>query len=177
MTFTPTMDAGKAKADGDNSIITHRAQLLQSPRRSNFCSPAIRSIGEKMAYIHEHHLVIFRWHDGWHLYRKLDEPLRVGVRRLAGSRSGKPGEQFFTLPQTTLDTWRKHPRTNTPVSQPPPSEILTERDERCFAFLAHREKKSRSVLSERNDVDVLAPVSRLERHRRTRPRPPRPRDA
>jgi putative NIF3 family GTP cyclohydrolase 1 type 2 len=101
-TFTPSMEVlRKAVAAGDNLIVTHEPTFynhLDDP--SLFVDDPIYK--EKMAYIREHHLVVWRFHDTWHL-RNPDGIVEGFVARAGWKSYQNPGEQmFFTLPQTTV---------------------------------------------------------------------------
>jgi hypothetical protein len=66
-TFTPTMDVlRKAVAAGDNLIVTHEPTFYNHLDESTlFVDDPVYK--EKLAYINEHHLVVWRFHDTWHL--------------------------------------------------------------------------------------------------------------
>jgi putative NIF3 family GTP cyclohydrolase 1 type 2 len=105
-TFTPSMEVlRKAVAAGDNLIVTHEPTFynhLDDP--ALFVEDAVYK--EKLAYIHEHHLVVWRFHDTWHLRRP--DGIVEGFVAQAGwkpyQNSGPDSEtgMFFTLPQTTV---------------------------------------------------------------------------
>ncbi len=105
-TFTPSMEVlRKAVAAGDNLIVTHEPTFYN--HRDDpvlFVDDPVYK--EKLAYIHEHHLVIWRFHDTWHL-RQPDGIAEGFVARAGWKQYENPGpaaEQgfFFTLPQTTV---------------------------------------------------------------------------
>jgi putative NIF3 family GTP cyclohydrolase 1 type 2 len=101
-TFTPTMAVlRKAVAEHKNLIVTHEPSFynhLDEP--TLFTQDPVYL--EKMAYIKEHHLVLFRLHDGWHL-RQPDGIAEGWIKKAGWTKYQKPGEQmFFTLPPTTL---------------------------------------------------------------------------
>ncbi|ADW68863.1 Nif3-like dinuclear metal center hexameric protein [Granulicella tundricola] len=101
-TFTPTMAVlRKAVADGANLIITHEPSFYNHQDSSAlFVKDPVYL--EKIAYIKEHHLVLFRLHDTWHL-RVPDGIAEGWVKKAGWEKYKKPGEQmFFTLPPTTL---------------------------------------------------------------------------
>ncbi len=107
-TFIPTMAVlRKAVANGDNLIITHEPSFYNHrDDPAMFVGDPVYN--EKIAYIREHHLVLFRLHDGWHL-RKTDGIAEGWVRMAGWETFRKPGEQFFfTLPATTLETLAQH---------------------------------------------------------------------
>ncbi len=105
-TFSPTMDVlRKAVAAGDNLIVTHEPTFynhLDSP--AMFVDDPVYK--EKLGYIEEHHLVIWRFHDTWHL--RQPDGIAEGFAAQAGWKAyqipGSPAEQgfFYKLPETTL---------------------------------------------------------------------------
>ena len=101
-TFTPTMEVlRKAVAAGDNLIVTHEPTFYNHLDESTlFIDDPVYK--EKLAYINEHHLVVWRFHDTWHL-RNPDGIVEGFVAHAGWKQYQNPGEQmFFTLPQTTV---------------------------------------------------------------------------
>ena len=105
-TFTPTMDVlRKAVADGDNFIVTHEPTFYNHPDETALFKddPVYQ---EKLAYINQHHLVIWRFHDGWHA--RQPDGIAEGFANHLGWRqyenAGPPEETGFlyTIPRTTL---------------------------------------------------------------------------
>ena len=101
-TISPTMDVlRKAVAAKDNLIITHEPTFYNHQDAGTmFVNDPVYA--EKQAYIRDHHLIIFRWHDGWH-QRKPDGILEGWEQKVgwhAFQRAGQP--YFYTLPSTTL---------------------------------------------------------------------------
>ncbi|MEK6398167.1 MAG: Nif3-like dinuclear metal center hexameric protein [Terriglobus sp.] len=65
-TISPTMDVlHKAVAAGDNLIITHEPSFYNHLDKTDLY-PGDPVLAEKMKYIADHKLVVFRWHDGAH---------------------------------------------------------------------------------------------------------------
>ena len=101
-TFTPTMTVlRKAVADGDNLIVTHEPSFYNHLDEATlFTHDPV--YGEKIAYIAAHHLVLFRFHDGWH-ERNPDGIAEGWIRKAGWESFRRPGDEFlFTLPKTTL---------------------------------------------------------------------------
>jgi putative NIF3 family GTP cyclohydrolase 1 type 2 len=105
-TFTPSMEVmRKAVAAGDNLIVTHEPTFYNHLDETTlFKDDPIYK--EKLAYIQEHHLVIWRFHDTWHL-RQPDGIAEGFVQQLGWKQYQNPGPPdeagfFFTLPPTTL---------------------------------------------------------------------------
>ncbi|HMG84888.1 MAG TPA: Nif3-like dinuclear metal center hexameric protein [Terracidiphilus sp.] len=91
----------KAVASGKNLIITHEPTFYNHlDQQSQFVSDPVYQ--QKLAYIREHHLVVYRFHDTWHL-RKPDGILagmidQFGWRKYQNSAN----PNLFTLPPTTV---------------------------------------------------------------------------
>ena len=105
-TFTPTMEVlRKAVADGDNLIVSHEPTFYNHQDQNTlFVDDPVYK--EKLAYINEHHLVIWRFHDTWHERRP--DGIAEGFAAQAGltryENAGPADEKgfLFTVPQTTL---------------------------------------------------------------------------
>ena len=105
-TFSPTMDVlRRAVANHENLIVSHEPTFYNHlDDTTMFTDDPVYK--EKIAYINEHHLVIWRFHDTWHL-RKPDGILQgfvdqTGWKQYEGSGSDPEAGFFFTLPQTTV---------------------------------------------------------------------------
>jgi putative NIF3 family GTP cyclohydrolase 1 type 2 len=92
-------------AAGDNLIVTHEPTFYNHrDDPALFVDDPVYQ--EKLGYIHEHHLVVWRFHDTWHL--RQPDGIAEGFVARAGwkhyENPGPPAEQgfFFTLPQTTV---------------------------------------------------------------------------
>jgi putative NIF3 family GTP cyclohydrolase 1 type 2 len=102
-TISPTMDVlRKAVAAHDNLIVTHEPSFYNHPDADTmFKNDPVYQ--EKLAYIQEHHLVLFRWHDGWH-QRKPDGIIEGWVQQMGWQAyQSKDSQYFFTVPATTLN--------------------------------------------------------------------------
>jgi putative NIF3 family GTP cyclohydrolase 1 type 2 len=101
-TISPTMDVlRKAVAAHDNLIITHEPTFYNHLDADTlFKNDPVYA--EKMAYIREHDLVIFRWHDGWH--QRKPDGIAEGWIKLAGWQQYQHADNqyFFTIPGTTV---------------------------------------------------------------------------
>jgi len=154
-TFTPSMDVlRKAVAAGENLIVTHEPTFynhLDDP--TLFVDDPVYK--EKLAYINQHHLGIWRFHDSWHL-RHPDGIVEGFVRRAGWKQYQNPGEEmFFTLPTTTVlalvrDLQRRFQARAVRIVGDPQMKV------RKVAYRpgASGEAKQVKVL-ERNDVEVL----------------------
>jgi len=105
-TFTPTMEVlRKAVAAGDNLIVTHEPTFYNHLDQTTlFAGDPVYQ--EKLAYIEAHHLIVWRFHDTWHM-RRPDGIAEGFVAQLGWERyenAGQPAEKgfFFTRPPTSL---------------------------------------------------------------------------
>lgn len=91
----------EAVASGANLIITHEPTFYNHVDETAFLKgdPVFE---QKMAYIREHHLVIWRFHDQWH-WRKPDGMVQGFIQAAGWEKYRRPYEQnAFTLPPTTV---------------------------------------------------------------------------
>ena len=105
VTMMATLDVLKrAAANGQNLIITHEPTFYD-----HMDNPAQLPQGEddavlkeKRAFIAEHHLVIWRFHDYWH--RCKPDGIEAGnVHALGWEKYQDPANQYlFTIPETTV---------------------------------------------------------------------------
>lgn len=105
VTMMATLDVlQRAAAAGNNLIITHEPTFydhLDSPSDlGQGESDAV--LTEKRAYIEQHHLVVWRFHDHWHA-RKPDGIEAGMVHELGWEEfQDSANEHLFTIPRTTL---------------------------------------------------------------------------
>jgi putative NIF3 family GTP cyclohydrolase 1 type 2 len=105
-TFSPTMEVlRKAVADGDNLIVSHEPTFYNhQDARTLFVDDPVYK--EKLAYIQEHHLVIFRFHDSWHDRKPdgIDEGFvaQLGWEKYENAEPAAEKGFLFTVPPTTL---------------------------------------------------------------------------
>jgi putative NIF3 family GTP cyclohydrolase 1 type 2 len=91
----------QAVASGDNLVITHEPTFYNHPDDlAPFAADPV--LQQKLAYIRDHHLVVWRFHDTWHL-RKPDGIL-AGMTKQFGweSYQSESDPHFFTLPAATV---------------------------------------------------------------------------
>jgi putative NIF3 family GTP cyclohydrolase 1 type 2 len=106
VTMMATLDVlQRAVANGQNLIITHEPTFYD-----HLDAPGQLPQGEqdavltaKRAFIAEHHLVIWRFHDHWH--RRNPDGIEAGnARALGWEKYQDPANQYlFTLPETTVE--------------------------------------------------------------------------
>jgi putative NIF3 family GTP cyclohydrolase 1 type 2 len=105
ITMMATLDVLKrAVTAGDNLIITHEPTFYshldipdELPLKEN--DPVL---AEKRAFIEQHHLVIWRFHDYWH--RRSPDGIEAGViHDLSWEKYQDPANSyFFSIPETTV---------------------------------------------------------------------------
>ena len=103
VTMMATMDVlQRASAKGLNLVITHEPTFyahLDTPEGMPESDPVW---AEKRAFIEKHGMVIWRFHDHWHM-RKPDGIEAGMVRSLGWERFQKPENQYlFVMPETTV---------------------------------------------------------------------------
>ena len=103
VTMMATMDVlHRASAKGLNFIITHEPTFyahLDTPERIPVSDPVW---AEKRAFIEKHGLVVWRFHDHWHM--RSPDGIEAGmVEALGWKKFQNPANQYlFVLPETTL---------------------------------------------------------------------------
>jgi len=103
VTMMATMDVlQRASAKGLNFVITHEPTFyahLDTPEGMPESDPVW---AEKRAFIEKHGMVVWRFHDHWHM-RKPDGIEAGMVRSLGWEKFQKPENQFlFVMPETTV---------------------------------------------------------------------------
>jgi putative NIF3 family GTP cyclohydrolase 1 type 2 len=92
----------KAVASGKNLIITHEPTFYYNHLDDQSPLAADPVLTQKLAYIREHHLVVWRFHDTWHL-RQPDGILAGMVDQFGWKPyQSKTNPHHFTLPPTTV---------------------------------------------------------------------------
>ena len=106
VTMMATFDVlQRAAANGQNLIITHEPTFydhLDDPKQlPQGEQDAV--LAAKRAFIAEHHLVVWRFHDHWH--RRQPDGIEAGnVRALGWEKYQDPANQYlFTIPETTVE--------------------------------------------------------------------------
>jgi putative NIF3 family GTP cyclohydrolase 1 type 2 len=106
VTMMATFDVlRRAAISGANLIITHEPtfynhldDLKEIPQKEN---DAV--LAEKLAFIKEHHLVVWRFHDHWH--RRTPDGIEAGMTHALGWEAfqDKQNQYLFTIPETSLE--------------------------------------------------------------------------
>lgn len=101
-TFMATYDVlERAAASGKNLIITHEPTFYNHlDQTGTFENDPVYK--QKSAFIEKHHMVVFRFHDHWHMRRP--DGIMAGVTKALGweKYSPTPDGPYYTLPETTL---------------------------------------------------------------------------
>ncbi|HKW64610.1 MAG TPA: Nif3-like dinuclear metal center hexameric protein [Candidatus Acidoferrum sp.] len=106
LTMMATMDVlERAATSGKNLVITHEPTFYNHldrldvlPEKEN--DPVLAT---KLAFIAEHHLIVWRFHDHWHM--RTPDGIEAGMAHALGwEKQQDPENQYlFTVPETTLD--------------------------------------------------------------------------
>lgn len=107
VTMMATMDVlGRAAAAGNNLIITHEPTFYNHEDQADLLPQKENDavLAAKRAFIKEHGLVVWRFHDHWHLRRP--DGIEAGMVRVLGWEQYQDAENqySFTLPETTVET-------------------------------------------------------------------------
>ena len=100
--FTDTMEVlRQAVSLHANLIVTHEPTFYNH-RDENTLFVSDPVYKEKLAYIQNHHLVVWRFHDQWHL--RQPEPMTEAFTAAVGWQKYRHADDplFFTIPATTL---------------------------------------------------------------------------
>ena len=100
--FTDSMDVLRQAVALHASFVISHEPTFYNHRDENtlFDDPVYK---EKLAYIQDHHLVVWRFHDQWH--RRVPEPMTEAFTAAVGwQKYQNPHDPlFFTIPPTTLN--------------------------------------------------------------------------
>jgi putative NIF3 family GTP cyclohydrolase 1 type 2 len=103
VTMMATMDVlQRAVAKGDNLIITHEPTFYNHTDKPDGIAESDAVWKEKRDYIAAHHLVVWRFHDHWHM-RKPDGILLGMVKAMGWEKyQSTENPHLFLLPETSL---------------------------------------------------------------------------
>ena len=135
----------RAAAAGDNLVITHEPTFYNH----RDTTADLDVLKAKQAYIQAHHLIIWRFHDGWH--RRQPDGILTGMTR----RLGWPNQQVFMLPETSLNELAGTIKSKLGIQV---MRVVGKHDMRFtkLALLPGAAGSSRQIqLLERPDVEVL----------------------
>ncbi len=103
VTMMATMDVlERASAQGLNFVITHEPTFYAHVDVPEGMAESDPVWTEKRAFIEKHHMIVWRFHDHWHL--RQPDGIEAGVVRALGwEKYQNPDNQFlFVIPETTL---------------------------------------------------------------------------
>jgi putative NIF3 family GTP cyclohydrolase 1 type 2 len=155
-TISPTMEVlRKAAAAHDNFIITHEPSFYNHPDADTlFRNDPVYQ--EKMAYIREHHLVLFRFHDGAHAHQP-DFVMEGWAHQMGWTTAHREGNgpDLYTSKPITVSALAEQLRKTAGASAVrvigDPNLVVTKI---AYAPGAPGEARQVAVL-ERDDVEVL----------------------
>jgi len=105
VTMMATLDAiQRAAASGKNLVITHEPTFYSHLDQTADLEKANDAVlAEKQAFIRDHHIVVWRFHDHWH--RRKPDGIQLGMTHALGwEKFQNPANaHLFTIPETTLD--------------------------------------------------------------------------
>jgi putative NIF3 family GTP cyclohydrolase 1 type 2 len=157
-TMMPTFDVlRRAAASGRNLIVAHEPTFYGHLDQTGYLEKEQDAVwAAKQAFIKEHNLVIFRFHDHWHA-RRPDGIMAGMVRALGWQRYQSPAAPgLFTLPESTLENLaaglkkKLGSRAMRVVGDPRMAVTSVALNPGAAGFASHRR------LLQRDDVQVLA---------------------
>jgi len=105
VTMMATLDViQRAAASGKNLVITHEPTFYSHLDQTSELEQRHDAVfAEKDAFIREHHMVVWRFHDHWH--RRNPDGILFGMTHALGwEKFEDPSNaHLFTIPETTLD--------------------------------------------------------------------------
>jgi putative NIF3 family GTP cyclohydrolase 1 type 2 len=122
VTMMATLDVlQRAAAKGQNLIITHEPTFYEHHEDSPKQLPQGEQdavLAQKRAFIADHHLVVWRFHDHWH--RRTPDGIEAGnVHALGWEGFQDPANQYlFTIPETTVEKVAEELRTKLHAAVP-----------------------------------------------------------
>ena len=107
VTMMATMDVlERAAASGKNLVITHEPTFYNHLDKLDVLPEKEKDpvLGAKFAFIAEHHLVVWRFHDHWH--RRTPDGIEAGMAHALGWEIQQDPENpyLFSVPETTLES-------------------------------------------------------------------------
>lgn len=107
VTMMATMDVlERAAASGKNLVITHEPTFYNHLDKLDALPEKDKDpvLAAKLAFIAEHHLVVWRFHDHWH--RRNPDGIEAGMAHTLGWEKQQDAENqyLFSVPETTLES-------------------------------------------------------------------------
>jgi putative NIF3 family GTP cyclohydrolase 1 type 2 len=105
VTMMATLDViQRAAASGKNLVITHEPTFYSHQDKTGELEQQNDAVlAEKQAFIRDHHMVVWRFHDHWH--RRKPDGIQFGMAHALGwEKFQNPSNaHLFTIPETTLE--------------------------------------------------------------------------
>src|SRR5215471_5402312 len=106
VTMMATMDVlERAAASGKNLVITHEPTFYNHLDKLDVLGEKERDpvLATKLAFIAEHHLVVWRFHDHWH--RRSPDGIETGMAHALGweKQQDHENQYLFAVPETSLE--------------------------------------------------------------------------
>jgi putative NIF3 family GTP cyclohydrolase 1 type 2 len=105
VTMMATLDViQRAAASGKNLVITHEPTFYSHQDKTGELEQQHDAVlAEKQAFIRDHHMVVWRFHDHWH--RRKPDGIQFGMTHALGwEKFQNPSNaHLFTIPETTLE--------------------------------------------------------------------------
>lgn len=156
-TFAATFDVlQRAAASGKNLIITHEPTFYShlDETKELTSDPVFQA---KLAFIQEHHMVVWRFHDHWHSPAMTRDGIMQGmVTALGWEKYQDPGNQaLFTFPETDLSAFAAGIKTRLNIRNMRTIGDPTQKVQHVF-FLPGAAGADRQIKAlELSNVDVL----------------------
>lgn len=157
VTMMATLDVlQRAAAAGQNLVITHEPTFFGHLDETNTFAREQDPVFEaKRAFIEAHHLIVWRFHDHWHM--RNPDGVQAGMIQALGweRHASDPGAHVFTLPSTSVEALasdirtRLRAKTLRVVGDPAMTITKVALSPGAGGFARHR------ALLQRKDVEVL----------------------
>ena len=107
LTMMATMDVlERAATSGKNLIITHEPTFYNHLDKLDVLAQKEQDpvLAAKLAFIADHHLVVWRFHDHWH--RRTPDGIEAGMAHALGweKQQDQENQYLFAVPETTLES-------------------------------------------------------------------------
>ncbi len=107
LTMMATIDVlERAAASGKNLIITHEPTFYNHLDKLDVLPEKEKDpiLAAKLAFIAEHHLVVWRFHDHWHM--RTPDGIEAGMAHALGwdKQQDSENQYLFAVPETTLES-------------------------------------------------------------------------
>jgi len=101
----------RAAASGKNFVVSHEPTFYNHLDSQTLTRWKTTTVAEKLAFIEQHGMVVWRFHDYWHARRRM-ELSKYGQAARLGEVSSPGTPPTFDLPETTLQNIANQVRDN-----------------------------------------------------------------